>query len=156
VLDAIRARLAECGLELHPTKTKIVYCKDDDRPGEYEHIKFDFLGHSFQPRQAKNRWGQFFISFLPAISAKAAEKIRQTIRDWRMASTRNNQRLEDLAVGPFQLHITPADGAISFMPPARQVPCNARPCSSSPTPCGRACWRARSRPLWLAAAPTAR
>jgi hypothetical protein len=31
VLDVIRARLAECGLELHPVKTKIVYCKDDDR-----------------------------------------------------------------------------------------------------------------------------
>ena len=44
VLEAIRDRFAECGLELHPTKTRIVYCKDDDRPGEHEHIKFDFLG----------------------------------------------------------------------------------------------------------------
>src|SRR5208337_741149 len=51
----------------------------------------------FQPRRAKNRWGRYFISFLPAISAKAAKAIRQTIRAWRMASTRNNQRLEDLA-----------------------------------------------------------
>jgi len=51
----------------------------------------------FHPRRAKNRWGKFFVSFLPAISAKAAKKIRQTIRDWRMASTRNKQRLEDLA-----------------------------------------------------------
>ena len=97
VLEAIRVRFAECGLELHPTKTKIVYCKDDDRPGEYEHITFDFLGYTFQPRRAKNRWGKFFVSFLPAISAKAAKAIRQTIREWRMASTRNNQRLEDLA-----------------------------------------------------------
>jgi RNA-directed DNA polymerase len=97
VLEAIRVRFAECGLELHPTKTKIVYCKDDDRPEEYEHIKFDFLGYSFQPRGAKNRWGKFFLSFLPAISAKAAKKIRQTIREWRMASTRNNQRLAELA-----------------------------------------------------------
>jgi hypothetical protein len=97
VLDAIRTRLAECGLELHPTKTKIVYCQDDDRRGTYENITFNFLGYAFQPRRAKNRWGKFFVSFLPAISAKAAKKIRQTIRDWRMASTRNNQRLEDLA-----------------------------------------------------------
>jgi RNA-directed DNA polymerase len=97
VLEAIRARLAECGLELHSTKTKIVYCKDDDRQGTYENIKFDFLGYSFHPRRAKNRWGKFFVSFLPAISAKAAKRIRQTIRGWRMASTRNNQRLEDLA-----------------------------------------------------------
>ena len=97
VLEAIRGRLADCGLELHPEKTRIVYCKDDDRPGQHEHIKFDFLGYTFQPRRAKNRWGRFFISFLPAISNKAATAIQQTIREWRMASTRNNQRLEDLA-----------------------------------------------------------
>ena len=97
VLEAIRGRLAQCGLELHPTKTRIVYCKDDDRPETHEHIAFDFLGYTFQPRRAKNRWGCYFVSFLPAISTKAATAIRQTIRGWRMASTRNNQRLEDLA-----------------------------------------------------------
>src|SRR6516225_5167281 len=97
VLEAIRGRFAECGLELHPEKTRIVYCKEDDRPGSHEHIKFDFLGYTFQPRRAKNRWGKYFIGFLPAISNKAAKAIRQTIREWRMASTRNNQRLEDLA-----------------------------------------------------------
>ena len=97
VLEAIRGRLGQCGLELHPTKTRIVYCKDDDRPREYEHVAFDFLGYTFQPRRAKNRWGKLFVSFLPAMSAKAAKRVRKTIRDWRMASTRNNQRLEDLA-----------------------------------------------------------
>ena len=97
VLAAIRDRFAECGLELHPMKTKIVYCKDADRPGEHEEIKFDFLGYTFQPRRAKNRWGQFFVSFLPAISAKAAKAIRAQIRNWKLASTRNNQTLEDLA-----------------------------------------------------------
>src|SRR3954462_4290297 len=97
VLEAIRGRLADCGLELHPTKTRIVYCKDDDRPETHEHIAFDFLGYTFQPRRAKNRWGRYFVSFLPAISTKAPTAIRRTIRGWRMASTRNNQRLEDLA-----------------------------------------------------------
>ena len=97
VLDAIRGRFAECGLKLHPEKTRIVYCKEDDRPGSHEHITFDFLDYTFQPRRAKNRWGKYFIGFLPAISNKAAKAIRQTIREWRMASTRNNQRLEDLA-----------------------------------------------------------
>ena len=97
VLDAIRGRFVQCGLELHPTKTRIVYCKDDDRLGEHEHIAFDFLGYTFQPRRARNRWGKFFVSFLPAMSAKAAKTVRQTIREWRMASTRNNQCLEDLA-----------------------------------------------------------
>jgi group II intron reverse transcriptase/maturase len=97
VLDAIRGRFEQCGLELHPVKTRIVYCKDDDRLGDFEHVQFDFLGYTFQPRRAKNRWGKFFVSFLPAISTKSAKAIRETIRTWRMASTRNNQRLEDLA-----------------------------------------------------------
>jgi len=97
VLEAIRDRFAQCGLTLHPTKTRIVYCKDDDRPGKYEHVAFDFLGYTFQPRRAKNRWGKYFVSFLPAMSAKAAKAIRATIRGWRMAQTRNNQSLEDLA-----------------------------------------------------------
>jgi RNA-directed DNA polymerase len=97
VLEAIRDRFVQCGLELHPTKTRIVYCKDDDRRGEHEHIAFDFLGYTFQPRRAKNRWGKYFVSFLPAISTKAAKAIRATIRSWRLASTRNNQGLEDLA-----------------------------------------------------------
>jgi group II intron reverse transcriptase/maturase len=97
VLVAIRGRFAECGLDLHPEKTKIVYCKDTGRRGKYKPVKFDFLGYSFQPRRAKNRWGRYFFSFLPAISTKAATAIRQTIREWRMASTRNHQHLEDLA-----------------------------------------------------------
>lgn len=97
VLDAIRGRFEQCGLELHPVKTRIVYCKDDDRPGEHEHITFDFLGYTFGPRRAKNRWGKYFVNFLPAISNAAAKAIYATIRQWRMASTRNNQRLEDLA-----------------------------------------------------------
>ncbi|MGA2792895.1 MAG: group II intron maturase-specific domain-containing protein [Roseiarcus sp.] len=63
----------------------------------HEDIKFDFLGYGFQPRRAKNRWGKYFVSFLPAISTKAAKAICKTIREWRMASTRNNQHLEDLA-----------------------------------------------------------
>ena len=97
VREAVRRRLKECGLELHPEKTRIVYCKDDDRPGDYEHVRFDFLGYTFQPRRAKNRWGKYFVSFLPAISGKAAKRIRATMRGWKLAATRNNQSLEDLA-----------------------------------------------------------
>ncbi len=97
VLAAIGKRLAVCRIELHPYKTKIVYCKDDDRRGEYECVSFDFLGYTFQPRRARNRHGKFFVSFLPAVSTKAAKAVRKTIREWRMASTRNNQSLEDLA-----------------------------------------------------------
>jgi len=97
VVEAIRGRFGQCHLELHPTKTRIVYCQDDGRPGKYEHVQFDFLGYTFQPRLAKNRWGKFFVSFLPAIGTKAAKAIRRTIRGWRMSGSRNHQRLEDLA-----------------------------------------------------------
>ncbi len=97
VLEAIRERFRQCGLELHPMKTKIVYCKDSDRRAGHEHVKFDFLGFTFQPRRAKNRRGKYFVSFLPAISTKAAKQIRSTIREWRLASTRNNRELEDIA-----------------------------------------------------------
>ena len=57
VLAAIRGRFLQCGLEVHPTKTRIVYCKDDDRPGGSTQVQFDFLGYTFQPRRAKTRWG---------------------------------------------------------------------------------------------------
>jgi group II intron reverse transcriptase/maturase len=97
VLAAIRSRLEECKLELHPVKTRIVYCQDSDRRAEHENISFDFLGFTFQPRRAKNRWGRYFVSFLPAIGQKSAKAVRTTIREWRLASTRNNQNLEDLA-----------------------------------------------------------
>ncbi len=97
LLAAIRERLRECHLELHPEKTKLVYCKDDDRPEDHDHTTFDFLGYTFQPRGAKNRWGQHFVSFLPAISQRARKKIRQKIRDWRIPRTRSNQTLEQIA-----------------------------------------------------------
>lgn len=103
VLGAVRSRLKECGLELHPEKTKIVYCKDDDRAGDYPNMKFDFLGYTFRPRRAKNRWGKYFVSFLPAISNTAAKRIQRTIRNWRLGATRNNRPLEEIArfVNPF-------------------------------------------------------
>ena len=84
-------------------KTKIVYCKDDDRRGTHEHTSFDFLGYTFRPRRAKNRKGKLFISFLPGVSNKAAKSIRATIRSWRLGTTRNNQSLEEIAkfVNPF-------------------------------------------------------
>jgi len=97
VLDAVRERLAACGLELHSEKTRIVYCKDSNRHGTYEHVTFDFLGFTFRPRRAKNRQGEYFTSFLPAVSTKAANSIRVTIRSWRLGARRNNQSLEDIA-----------------------------------------------------------
>lgn len=78
--EALGKRLEECGLQMHPEKTKIVYCKDEDRKGNYSNIKYDFLGYGFQPRRAKNKKGKLFVSFLPAISDKARKSIREKLR----------------------------------------------------------------------------
>ncbi len=95
--EALTKRLEECKLELHPDKTKIVYCKDDKRRGEYENISFDFLGFTFQPRLAKNsKTGQFFVGFNPAISTKSAKRIRLVMRRWKI-QLRSDLSLEELS-----------------------------------------------------------
>jgi len=97
VRDAIAGRLAEVGLELHPQKTKIVYCKDADRTGSHEHEKFTFLGYEFRPRLAKNKHGKHFVSFLPAVSPEAMKAMGAEIRSWHWAK-RSDKSLGDLAL----------------------------------------------------------
>lgn len=92
----IEKRFAGCRLELHPQKTKIVYCKDDDRQGNYAHEQFDFLGYTFRPRRSKNRRGEFFVNFSPAVSNEATKSIRKTMREWHLHE-RSDKSLEDLA-----------------------------------------------------------
>ena len=96
VLESIRRRLAQCRLDVHPLKTRIVYCKDDDRPRRYPQERFDFLGYTFRPRRSKNRWGKFFINFTPAVSADAMTKMRQEMRRWRLPR-RSDKAIDDLA-----------------------------------------------------------
>src|ERR1700680_461126 len=93
---ALEQRFAECHLELHAQKTRVVYCKDDDRRGTYPDHSFDFLGFTFRPRRSKNRWGKFFISFTPAVSNKAAKAMRGTMRSWGLHN-RSDKSIEDLA-----------------------------------------------------------
>lgn len=93
---AMERRFAECGLELNLQKTRIVYCKDDNRRGDYPEQKFDFLGYTFRPRTSKTWKGRYFVNFSPAISAKAARSIRETMRQWRL-HRRTDKSLDDLA-----------------------------------------------------------
>ncbi len=93
---AIAARLSECGLRLHPEKTRIVYCKDSNRRGKPPHTSFTFLGFTFRPRRAKNRMGAYFISFIPAMSTEATEEVRARIRSWKLP-TRSGSELDELA-----------------------------------------------------------
>lgn len=80
LISELRQRLAQCGLELHPQKTRIVYCKDADRRGDYPETSFDFLGYTFRPRLSMNRWGKTFVNFSPAMSARVGKAIRQEVR----------------------------------------------------------------------------
>jgi RNA-directed DNA polymerase len=80
---ALAERLGSVGLELHPEKTKIVYCKDAKRRGNSEHTSFDFLGYTFRARLVKSRWG-LFAGFSPAMSTKAKKAKSKQIREWHL------------------------------------------------------------------------
>lgn len=99
IMVELQARLAECHLEMHPTKTKIVYCKDGSRKGKYPNRSFDFLGYCFRPRLVENsRRGTLFWSFTPAVSRAALTEMRQEIRK---TNFRNRTQIElgDVARG---------------------------------------------------------
>jgi RNA-directed DNA polymerase len=93
---AIASRLAECGLELNEQKTRIVYCKSSVRRGSHEHVSFDFLGYTFRPRLSRNKAGEEFVGFLPAVSDDARKGIGREIRRWRL-HVRSGTTLADLA-----------------------------------------------------------
>jgi len=97
VKSALEARLAECHLELHPTKTKVVYCRDGKRKRKYPNVKFDFLGYCFRPRLVRRlRDNTLFCGFNPAVSASAMKAMRETIRQLNIR--RQTQRsLNDIA-----------------------------------------------------------
>ncbi|HEY2442918.1 MAG TPA: group II intron reverse transcriptase/maturase [Streptosporangiaceae bacterium] len=84
VLAAIGTRMGQVGLELHPGKTRIVYCRDGSRRGSHEHTAFDFLGFTFRARSARTRQGRVFTSFLPAISKDALKRLSGQVRAWRL------------------------------------------------------------------------
>jgi RNA-directed DNA polymerase len=92
---AIAERLGTLGLELHPEKTKVVYCKDAQRRGSSEHTSFDFLGYTFRGRLARGKRG-FFVSFLPAMSNGAKKAKGLQIRAWHL-KRRSGADLSSLA-----------------------------------------------------------
>lgn len=99
VRDAVARRLVSVGLELHPDKTRIVYCKDSRRRGAYEGISFTFCGYTFRPRKAYNqRTGEAFTGFLPAVSAEKLTAMSRRVASWRL-HRRTTLDLHDLAAG---------------------------------------------------------
>jgi len=85
MLAILRKRFAEGGLEFHPVKTKIVYCKDGSRKGNHEHTQLDFLGYTFRRRVVKNRkHNSLFFSFTPAVSKCSLTGMKRRIRELRV------------------------------------------------------------------------
>jgi RNA-directed DNA polymerase len=82
LMRAIAERLMECGLTMHPEKSRIVYCQDSNRTELYPHVQFTFLGFTFRPRKAIGKTDRVFTSFLPGVSADAMKRMRHTVRGW--------------------------------------------------------------------------
>jgi RNA-directed DNA polymerase len=81
---SLEKRFAQCGLRLHPEKTHVVYCKTSSRRGQHPHIQFTFLGFTFRPRKSKNRYGEVFTNFLPAVSQQALKRMRLRIKQMNL------------------------------------------------------------------------
>ena len=96
VLRKLGVRLRACGLELHPEKTRIVYCQDVNRRAAHPAIQFTFLGYTFRPRKAVDKYGRVYVNFSPGVSREALKTMRQTVRGWHL-QLRNDKELSDLS-----------------------------------------------------------
>ena len=96
VKKALEDRFRECKLELHPVKTRIVYCKNSNRRKDYPVVSFDFLGFTFRPRLSKSREGKYYIAFSPAVSNAASKAMRQQSRRWNL-HLRSELSLEEIS-----------------------------------------------------------
>lgn len=99
--EAVEKRLREWKLELHPEKTRIVYCRDGARKASYPDEKFDFLGYTFRARLSKTRRGSYFVNFSPGVSNTAAKRMRLTMRRWQL------QKWSDRTIGEIAERINP-------------------------------------------------
>lgn len=97
LLSALKSRFAECKLELHPDKTKIIYCKDGGRKGRYSKTSFDFLGYTFRARKCKNsKRNTIFVNFVPAVSKSSLKHMRAKTRQYNLRN-RTDLSLQDIA-----------------------------------------------------------
>src|SRR5659263_741131 len=97
VREAVGRRFADIGLELHPDKTRIVYCKDGRRRLDYDRVSFTFCGYAFRPRRAYDKKRQeCFTRFLPAVAPEKLTDMSRKVASWRL-HRRTNSTLDDLA-----------------------------------------------------------
>jgi RNA-directed DNA polymerase len=96
VVTQLAQRLRQCGLELHPEKTRIVYCQDVDRTASHANVAFTFLGYTFRPRTAVGKNGKRYVNFSPAVSREALRAMCQRVRSWYL-QLQNAKELRDLS-----------------------------------------------------------
>jgi hypothetical protein len=90
--ETLSERMKACGLELHPEKTQVVYCKDSNRRQRgVKKMSFDFLGYTFKPRMAQNsQRGEWFTNWLPAVSSKSMQSMNEKMRRWEVLQKTTN------------------------------------------------------------------
>lgn len=96
VLQKLGERFSECGLALHPGKTRIVYCQDVNRKAVYPNVQFTFLGYTFRPRKSMDKYGRVYVNFSPGVSKDAMKAMRQTVRGWHL-QLKSDKELSDLS-----------------------------------------------------------
>ncbi len=96
VMNRITHRFKECGLEIHPEKSRIALCKDKNRKENYHVVSFDFLGFSFRPRRCIGKHGNIHPNFLPGVSQGSQKAMNKVIRSWHI-QLMNGKSLEDLS-----------------------------------------------------------
>ena len=93
----LQSRLSDCGLEIHPDKTKVVYCADANRRASYPNTKFTFLSYDFCARPSKSGAGIVFMSFTATVSKAALKRMRRHIKYQLKLGNRVDLSLEQIA-----------------------------------------------------------
>jgi RNA-directed DNA polymerase len=97
LMESLKERFTECHLELHPEKTKIIYCKDERRKENYEHTKFDFLGFAFECRTVREkRTGKYRRGFNPAASKQSIQAMKDKTREQKRRM-KTDLKIEEIA-----------------------------------------------------------
>ena len=97
MLVSLKERFSMCELELHPDKTKIVYCKDENRKNQHPTTQFTFLGYDFRSRSTlNNKTKSVFQSFSPAVSKSSSKSMREHIRSLGIRN-RSDLSLQEIA-----------------------------------------------------------
>ena len=85
-LEAIgRAAGASAGCSSTCRNRPLCTARTVDRREAHACKQFTFLGYTFRPRGAKDRYGKLFESFLPAVSLEATKKMLRTIKSWKLS-----------------------------------------------------------------------